>query len=99
MAQKAHDQACLHTQLSPRITNRAMETFDHRREWDTTGCVSLRVEEHLDMADIISARSFEICPGEVVEILLRFQHGHALIVDVEKILQVPELIGLPQRID
>ena len=52
--------------------------------------VALRIEEHLDVADIVRVRALEIGPGEVVEILLGDQHRHALIIDVEKVLQVAE---------
>src|SRR5262245_54654079 len=47
----------------------------------------------------LSARAREIGAGKVVEILLRDQHRHAEVVDVEKILQVAEPIGLPHRVD
>jgi hypothetical protein len=61
--------------------------------------VALRVEEHLDVADVVGVRALEIGPGKVVEIPLRDQHGHALIVNVEKVLQVAEPIRLPHRLD
>ena len=98
MAQKAHDQAGLHAELSPGVADGAVETVDHRRERNAAGRVPLRIEEHLDMPDIVGVRTFEIGPGKVVEILLRDQHGHALIVEVEKILQVSEPIGLTQSV-
>ena len=58
--------------------------------------MALRVEEHLDMAHIVGVGAFEIRKGEIEEIPLGDQHGHALIVDVEKVLQLPELIGAAQ---
>jgi EAL domain-containing protein (putative c-di-GMP-specific phosphodiesterase class I) len=61
--------------------------------------VALRVEEHLDMPDIVGVRAFEVGPGQIIEILLRDEHGHGLIVDVEKVLQVAEPVRLPQRLD
>src|SRR5262245_1470985 len=47
----------------------------------------------------LSACAREIGEGKVVEILLGDQHRHALIVDVEEILQVAEPIRLPHRVD
>jgi len=48
------------------------------------------------MAHIVGMDAFEIRKGEIEEILLGDQHGHALIVNVEKVLQLPELIGAAQ---
>jgi hypothetical protein len=75
------------------------QAFDHGRERDAAAGVALRVEEHLDVADVVGVGAREIGPGEVVEILLGDQHRHALIVDVEEILQVAEPISLPHRVD
>src|ERR1700730_13279017 len=99
MAQEAHDQACLYAELSPGIGNGAGEAFDHGRERDAAAGVDLRIEEHLDVADVFGVGAREIVPGEVVEILLRDQHRHALIVEVEEILQVAEPISLPHGVD
>jgi len=41
--------------------------------------------------------AFEIGEGQIVKILFGDQHRHPLIIDVEKILQVAELIGSSQR--
>ena len=76
-----------------------MQAADHRGKCDPARGVSLRVEEHLDMPDIVGVRALQISPGEIVEILLGDQHRHALIVDVEEILQVAKLIRLAQRLD
>jgi len=99
MAQEAHDQACRYAQLASGIGNGAAKTFDHGRERDAADGVALRIEEHLDVADIVGVRAREIGEGKVVEILLRHQHRHAAIVEVEEILQVAEPIRLPHRVD
>ena len=59
--------------------------------------MTLWVEEHLDVPHIVGARALQIGESQIVEILLRDQHGHALIIDVEKILQVAKPVGLAQR--
>jgi len=97
VAQKAHDQARLDAEFLPRIGDGAAKTLDHGGEGDAAGCVALRVKEHLDVADVVGVGAGEISGGEIVEILLRDQHGHALIIDVEKILQVAETIRLAHR--
>ena len=99
MAQEAHDQACRYAELAPGIGNGAAKTFDHGRERDAAGGVALRVEEHFDVADVVGVGALEIGEGKVVEILLRHQHRHAEVVDVEEILQVAEPIRLPHRVD
>ena len=83
----------------PGVGDGAVKAVDHGRECDAARRVALRIEEHLDMPHIVGMRALEIGPGEIVEILLGDQHRHALIVDVEKILQVRELIGAAQRLD
>src|ERR1700730_8662506 len=99
MAKEAHDQACLYAELSPGIGNGGGEAFDHGRERDAAAGVALRIEEHLDVADVVGVGAREIGPGEVVEILLRDQYRHAAIVEVEEILQVAEPISLPHGVD
>ena len=99
MAQKAHDQAGPDARACRGIHDRAMETIDHGGECNAAGRMALRIEEHLDMHEIVGARPLQIGPGQIIEILFRDQHGHALIIDVEKILQVRKLIGLAQRLD
>jgi len=99
VAQKTHDQARLDAELSPAIGDGAAQAFDHGRERNSARGVALRVEEHLDVAHVVGMRALEIGPGEVVEILLRDQHRHALIIQIEKVLQVAETICLPHRFD
>ena len=99
MAQEAHDQPGVDAELLRRVDRGAVETRDHGRERDAARRMPLRVEEHLDVADIIGVRALQVRPGQIVEILLRDQHRHALIVEVEKILQVAEPVGLAQGLD
>ena len=99
MAQEAHDQARLDAELRARVDDGAVQALDHGRECDASGGMSLRVEEHLDMPDIIGAGALKIGEGEIIEILLGDQNRHAAIIEIEKILQVAEPVGLPQRLD
>src|SRR3546814_19658233 len=45
------------------------------------------------MADIVGAGAGEIGGGEVVKVLLCAEDAHALIIDVEEILEVREGVG------
>ena len=81
------------------IGDGAVQPADHGRKRDAARRVALRIEEHLDMPDIVGVRALQIGESQIVEILLGEQHRHALIIDVEKILQVAKLIGLPHRLD
>jgi len=53
------------------------------------GGVTLRIEEHLDVPDIVGTGALQIGPRQIVEILVGDQYRHALVIDVEKILQMP----------
>ena len=61
--------------------------------------MTLRVKKHLDVSYIVRACALKIRKGEVVKILLRDQHGHALIIDIEKVLKVAEPVRLAQGVD
>jgi hypothetical protein len=99
VAQETHDQARVDAELRSRIGDGMGETIDHGRERNAAAGVALRIEEHLDVAHVVSVCALKIGPGEVVEILLGDEHRHALIVEIEKVLQVAEAIRLPQRLD
>ena len=82
MAKEAQDQ--LRGQPVPlaRFAQRAGDPRDHGFERDSALRMPLRVEEDLDMADIVGARAGEIGRGQVVEILFGDEDAHALIIDV-----------------
>ena len=72
----------------------ALQAVDHGAERDPALEMGLGIEEHLDMPHALGLDLREIGGGEVVEILLGPQHRHALIVEIEEILQPGEIIGL-----
>jgi hypothetical protein len=53
----------------------------------------------LRVQDALVAAVLEVAPGEVVEVLLRPQHRHREIVEVEEALEVLELVGPPHLLD
>ena len=99
MAQKTHDQAGPHAELPLGVDDGAVQAADHGGEGDAAGGVALRIEEHFDVAHIVGMRALQIGERQIVEILLGDQHRHALIIDVEKILQVAKPVGLAHRVD
>ena len=78
---------------------RAAEAGHHRAERHAARRVALRIEEELDIAHVLAGGLAEIGHRQVVEIDLAQQHRHALVIEVEEILQVGEGIGAPQRLD
>ncbi len=81
------------------VADGAPQSADHGIESHAAGSVALRIEKHLHMPDIVGMRALQIGEGQVVEILLGEQHRHALIIDVEKVLQIAKLVGLAHRLD
>ncbi len=61
--------------------------------------MSLRVEEDLDVHGSLRVGSVEIRPGQAVEVIRVPQHVGTRIVDVQKRLQIGELVGPPQILD
>ena len=98
MAQEAHDQARPHAELALRIGDGAIKPVDHGGEGNAASSVALRIEEHFHVPDIVGMRPLQVGEGQVVEILLGDQDRHALIIDVEKILQVAEPVSLAHRV-
>ncbi len=99
MAEETQDQSRLDPERRCGILSRAIEAVDDRGEGDAARRVGLRVEEHFNVADILGTRTIEIGQRQIVEILCGQQNRHAAIIDVEKILQTGEPVGLAQRLD
>jgi len=76
-----------------------MNALHHRLEWDAAIGVSLRVEEDLGMAHIVGVGPDEVRPRQIVEVALLEQHTGAFIVDVEKRLQVGEVVCCSHLLD
>jgi hypothetical protein len=85
--------------IPPRLVERVGQSRQHRVEGDPAPGVTLRIEEHLDMLDVLRRHLGEIGEGEIEKVLPGPQHGHAGIVEIEKVLERVETIGVPDRID
>ena len=95
VAQEAEDQ--LGADAEPRLgrLHAGEQPVGDHAERDSTMRVRLRIEEDLGMDHAVLRHPLEIGEGEVVEIFLGAQHVGAGIIDVEKVLEVRELIGGP----
>ncbi len=67
----------------------------HRLELDAARGVGLGVEEDLGVEDVLRPGLLEVGPRQVVEVLLRQQDAHPLVVLGEEGRQVVEVVGGP----
>jgi hypothetical protein len=59
----------------------------------------LGIEKYLGMHDIVGLAAQQVRPGQVVKVPLCYEHGHALVVEVEKILQAIKPVRIPDSGD
>ncbi len=98
MAQEAQDQARTYAMTALALGQRVAKTVDDRGEGHAAAGVSLRIEEDFHVAHPLGRHPVEVGQGEIAEILALHQHLHALVVDVEEILQAGEVVGRAQRL-
>src|SRR2546426_4944645 len=72
-----------------------MDSFDHRAKWDAARSMSLWIEENFGMPDVLFFGLSKVSPREIVEITIAAKHAAALVVNVEKGLEIGEFISLP----
>ena len=77
---------------------RPVQPADDRLEADPAAGVRLRIEEDLGVYDVLGAGLAEVGHGQVVEVLLDQQHGHALVVPDQERRQVGEGVRGPHRL-
>lgn len=65
----------------------------HRPDLDTPIGVRLGIEEDLSVAHPVGCRPAQIGRHQLCEVVLRLQHLGGLVVDVEKRLQIVELVS------
>src|SRR5437667_4764447 len=59
----------------------------------------LRIEKNLRVTDVVRGGALEICSGHLLEIALLQKHARAFVVDVEKRLQIGEVVRSAKLID
>ncbi|MNI33084.1 hypothetical protein D3C73_870120 [compost metagenome] len=99
VAQEAEDQAGGHAQFGLGPVHARDQALDHHAEGHAPVGVGLGIEEDFGVAHIVGGGALEIGEGQVLEILSRQQHGGARVIDVEKVLQVGEVIGRAHGLD
>ena len=70
VAQETQDQLRSQAPLGPSLVERAGDAVNNRGKGNAAIGMALRIEEDLDMADIVGGAAGEVCVGEVVEISL-----------------------------
>ena len=70
-----------------------MDTVYNRIKRDTALGVSLRVEKNFGVNHVVLLTTQQIGPGEIEKILFLYQYIGALVVNVQKRLQVREFIS------
>ncbi len=96
VAQEAEDQATADAQLLAAVVQRLVDAIEHHFERDAAVGVGLRVKERFGVDHVLGFAALQVGPGQVVEVLLGTQHIRALVIQVEKLLQVVEGIGTTQ---
>ena len=81
------------------IVDGAMQAVDHRVEGDAARVWPCGSKNISTCRTLSARRALQIGERQIVEILLGEQHRHALVIDVEKILQVAKLVGCAHRFD
>ena len=99
VAQEAQDQLRGDAQLRLGPGHAGQQAVGDDREGDAPVRVGLGIEEDLGVPDIVRRGAAEVGEGEVVEVLLRLQHGGPGVIDVEEVLQVGEGVGRAHRLD
>ena len=99
MPQETHDQPRGNAELPLALPKRLPDAVQHRLEGHAAPGVALGVEENLGMHHPVAVDPAQIRHRQVVEIPLFQQHAHALVVDIQKGLQILELVRRTHRLD
>jgi hypothetical protein len=97
--QETHDQLRCDAELRVGVAHPLQQTIDGDREGQPTIRMGLGIEEDFRVHAAIGMQSLEIRHRQRLEVLLRLQHVRALIVDIEKVLQVREGVRRPHFLD
>ena len=93
MAQETHNQRSAHAPFLPRRVAGPPNAAYHRVKRHTARRVGLRVEEDFAVHHVVFSAFLQIGIRQVEKILLVPQHRRALIINIQKRLQVVKLVG------
>ena len=97
--EKAHDEARGEAQTNLAVHEGVSDARYRRLEGEAAARVGLRVEEDLGVSHALGGRLLQVGQGQLVEILLLQEHAHAFVVEVEKGLEVGEVVGPARLLD
>ena len=75
-----------------RIVQAGRDALHHRFERNPAVSMRLWIEEYLGVTNVVRRRPPQVCAGEVVEVSRRAQDARAFVVDIEKRLEIPEVV-------
>ncbi len=99
MPQEAHDEPRRDPEIAPPLVERVGQSGEHRVERHASVGMRLRIEEYLDMRDVLGRDFLQISESQIKKILPRSQHGHPGVIEVKKFLQRIEAVSIPDRLD
>jgi hypothetical protein len=99
VAQEAQDQLARDAVAAMRVVHRVAQPGDHDLHRDAARGVGLRIEEQLGVHHVVGVRAGEVRHRERVEVAAVAEHGAAGVVEVEKRLQIVEVVGGAHRGD
>ena len=76
-----------------------MDAVDDGGKGDASAGMGLGIEKDLRVAHALTPCRLQIGVGEIVEVLLMQQYGHALVVEIQERLQVFEFVGVAQLLE
>src|SRR5438105_13031489 len=95
MTQEAENQL----RADRRILESGPDAVDHRREFEAAIGMRLRIEKNLSVTDVVHRGALEIRSRHFVEVALFEKHARAFVIDVEKRLQIGEVVRAAKLID
>ena len=99
MAQEAEDQAAGDAQLLLAIFERGGDAVESPLQTARHGRCGFAGRRRVRVDHVLRFAAQQVGPGQVVEILGGAQYIGALVIQVEKLLQVVEGVGLAQGVD
>ena len=95
VAQEAQEQSAGDAVLGLSLRQTVENAADDGVELDAAGRVRLRIEERLDVPHVVGVCPRKVGQRQVAEVLAGDEHRASRVVDIEKRLQVGELVRRP----
>jgi hypothetical protein len=96
VALRDDDQARADGVFGMRRVHGAQHALHHHGQRHAAAGVALHAQEHLRMQHAVGMRAAQVVARHVMEVLRLHQHAAAVVVQVQKVLQVGEAVGRAQ---